>query len=605
VATQPQTSQADHHLEIDRLLRDADQMADNRQSEQMLVLATKAYEQSTAIDYVQGQAHSLCVMGQYNLETHQLETAITQAEKARCLSLNNDDPVIESQAIWVLIRAHFRLADYATVLELVQRRLVLCELLNAKPDHARTVNFLGLMYLTRAMYDEAVPYFKQSLGISQQIEDLVGIARTTINLTVVSIERGDLDNAELYGQLALSVCQQLDEADGIARSYKNLARVSLELGDYEASRERVENAWSYAQKARMMDQILVLRQWADLDIAREDGKAAVERLEQALALAEQTDAIHKQMHIHRSLVDAHRIAGDFETALTHFEHYDTLRERIYNAESEQRISSLEVLHRTEAARRESAYYQSRTQELQIMWEQDRQHFTQLTKMKDDLLSTASHDLKNPLTIILTSVQLIKRIGSVRDERGARHVDIIEAQVERMRSLITNLLDLARLETQDAIHREPVKVYDVMQQCFAHHQPEAQVKHITFSVDVSPVTLMADLDVAQVHQALDNLLSNAIKYTPEGGRVMVTASKEKKSVLCIKVRDSGIGIPKDDLPRIFERFYRVRDDLRRTYEGTGLGLAIVKSIVERHNGKITVGSMPGEGTTFTIKLPLKS
>ena len=241
-------------------------------------------------------------------------------------------------------------------------------------------------------------------------------------------------------------------------------------------------------------------------------------------------------------------------------------------------------------------------EIERLREQDRIYFEKLTAMKDDVMNMASHDLKNPLNNVKTAVSLLRRQGNgTLDEKGEELLRIIENSAEQMKNLISGLLDLAKIETGRAINLQPVKLDKFLDDNMSIFKLAASDKAIDLTFIPLEEDAVVPMDLERMEQVLQNLLSNAIKYTPNGGKVTLTAEITPDSAI-IKVQDTGMGIPPDDLPHLFEKFYRVKNSAHMQVEGTGLGLSIVKSIVENHDGIIKVESELNRGTTFSIHLP---
>lgn len=245
--------------------------------------------------------------------------------------------------------------------------------------------------------------------------------------------------------------------------------------------------------------------------------------------------------------------------------------------------------------------QQQRRELEAMRERDRVYYEKLSEMKDDVLAMTSHDLKNPLNNFKTAVYLLRKHGRIDDPIGETYLDVLDGNVEKMQDLITNMLDLARLETGQALKPRPVALDVFMRGTIQPFKFSAEQKRITLDYQPTADDIQVGIDGERLGQAINNLLSNAIKYTPDGGAVRVATMINGQDWQII-ISDNGIGIPPDALPHIFDKFYRVDEDDHRDQEGTGLGLSIVKSIVEQHGGRISVTSTPKEGTTFTLTLP---
>ena len=228
----------------------------------------------------------------------------------------------------------------------------------------------------------------------------------------------------------------------------------------------------------------------------------------------------------------------------------------------------------------------------------------LERMRQDFVANVSHELKTPLAAIKAYTETLLDSALHDEEVNVRFLHRIEEQADRLNQLILDLLRLARLESgQEVFQHEPLVVAEVLESCVDTHRGRAEAKGLDLAVDLDgcdPATRVV-ADEEAFRQIFDNLIDNAIKYTPEAGRVAVHCGVDG-AVVEISVADSGPGIPRDDLPRIFERFYRVDKARSRELGGTGLGLAIVKHVVQSLGGQVTVESRLGEGTRFRVRLP---
>ena len=232
---------------------------------------------------------------------------------------------------------------------------------------------------------------------------------------------------------------------------------------------------------------------------------------------------------------------------------------------------------------------------------DISHFKILERVKNEFISTASHDLRNPITTISGFAQLLSQAGPL-NERQEDFAQRIQAAAGHMRELVQNLLDLAKMDMGLELKQESLDLNTLLAGIANEFQPQAEAKEQSLSLKEAKGKLEVRGDTLQLQQALRNLVGNAIKYTPVGGSVDLSIQTDE-SQATISVKDTGYGIPADDLPHIFDRFYRVRNEAVKDIEGNGLGLAIVKSIIEKHGGQLNVESEPGKGSCFTIALPL--
>jgi two-component system phosphate regulon sensor histidine kinase PhoR len=228
----------------------------------------------------------------------------------------------------------------------------------------------------------------------------------------------------------------------------------------------------------------------------------------------------------------------------------------------------------------------------------------LENIRRDFVANVSHELKTPITTIKGFVETL-RDGALEDrEHAARFLDIIASNGDRLHAIIEDLLSLSRLEQTEQmaglVRRETVlrHVIDTaMQDCGA----KAASRQVTVTTACDP-DLQLSVNASLIEQAIVNLLDNAINYSKAGSTIHIAASRQGDEVT-VCVQDEGIGIPQEHLPRIFERFYRVDKARSRERGGTGLGLAIVKHIAQVHGGQVSVASTLGEGSTFTLRLPV--
>ncbi len=228
----------------------------------------------------------------------------------------------------------------------------------------------------------------------------------------------------------------------------------------------------------------------------------------------------------------------------------------------------------------------------------------LERMRQDFVANASHELKTPLASIKAYTETLLDWALHDETVNVRFLNRIDEQADRLNQLIMDLLSLARLESgQDVFDHGPLVLAPVIVSRIDSHRDRAEAKHQSLGLDLGPLDqgTMILADEEAIRQILDNLIDNAIKYTPEEGSVRVCCRLHDGNVW-IEVADTGIGIPRDDLPRVFERFYRVDKARSRELGGTGLGLSIVKHLVQSIGGQITVDSRVGAGSKFTVLLP---
>ncbi|HEY0839879.1 MAG TPA: ATP-binding protein, partial [Vulgatibacter sp.] len=224
------------------------------------------------------------------------------------------------------------------------------------------------------------------------------------------------------------------------------------------------------------------------------------------------------------------------------------------------------------------------------------------QVRDDFLSIASHELKTPLTPLSTWLQLVQRRVATGKPIDPSWLVKARNSLDRLAALVNDLLDASRVQARRLTLRfEPVLLNDLVMEQMAAAETLTTKHELVTDVPQEPVRVMGEK--ARLEQVLANLLENAIKYSPRGGTIRVELHADPAHEAVIAVSDSGVGIPKDQIPLLFDRFFRARNISSRSYGGLGLGLYIVHDIVEHHGGRIWVESEVGVGSTFSIALPL--
>jgi len=225
------------------------------------------------------------------------------------------------------------------------------------------------------------------------------------------------------------------------------------------------------------------------------------------------------------------------------------------------------------------------------------------RVRDTFLSTAAHELKTPLTVLLGNIQLLQRRQSrpaSLAEQDERLLGIVGEQAVRLNRLIDVMLDISRLQTgQLTITRTPLDIGALVRRVVDDVRPTV-VRH-TLTCNLLDTALMIEGDELRLEQVFQNLLSNAVKYSPDGGSITVQAERQGERV-CVAVADQGIGIPQANMPKLFERFYRADNVDPQQISGMGIGLYVVRAIVELHGGQIDVVSSEAGGSIFTVALP---
>jgi len=231
------------------------------------------------------------------------------------------------------------------------------------------------------------------------------------------------------------------------------------------------------------------------------------------------------------------------------------------------------------------------------------HELELARMKADFVSTVSHEFKSPLTSIRQIAEMLHAGRVPSDERRQKYYDVLLQQSERLSLLTENVLNFAKMEEgRKEYIFENTDIAPMIQDIVSVFQE--RIRHEGIEIDLTMEESLAPIlaDRPALAQAVNNLIDNAVKYSCESKKVNVSAIVEERN-LVLSVQDFGIGIKSDEIDKVFDRFFRGGDELTRTVKGSGLGLTLVKQIVAAHNGDVSLQSDMGQGSTFTIRIPI--
>ena len=272
--------------------------------------------------------------------------------------------------------------------------------------------------------------------------------------------------------------------------------------------------------------------------------------------------------------------------------------------SRETVETLEILatHAVVAIQNASLY--ERLNQSMGQLEEATERAEELNDLKSSFVSTVSHELRTPLTAIRAYVEaLLESVGSPNVEMQRQFLGVIDDQSLKLRRLIDSVLELSQLESgRFRMSREPFNLITLTDEVVENLRSMAGPKKISIRVESAAPEIVVEADRALLKRVLHNLGSNAVKFTHEGGTVTFRTAMEGRTVR-VQIEDTGIGIPKEEIERIFDKFYQIDSSLSREYPGVGLGLTVSKSIVEWHGGEILAESETGVGSRFTVVLPV--
>ncbi|MCC5806773.1 MAG: hypothetical protein JJU00_10640 [Opitutales bacterium] len=374
-----------------------------------------------------------------------------------------------------------------------------------------------------------------------------------------------------------------------------LALCARKCGDYTAAAEYLDHAEAEAREIdhkRWLTQVLIERgrllateEWSGHDPA-----GARKAYEAAIECSRAINYRDSAAHAHEALADLHEKSGNPAAALQALREANAHRLAFHEAEAERKLASLRALHEVEAAREETARERARNRKLEHLLEE-----------KDAFLSIAAHDLKNPLSALITLVRSMQEEPSLSEETaiGLRE---IEGSVSHMFAIVSNLLDLSRYESGDvAPELADCELSSVLYFAAEALLPVAQRKNIEVSFSFPAEDIPYRADFTMLRQIVDNLVSNALKFSPPETTVQVSLSQHGNSWR-FAVNDEGPGIDAAEQQKLFKRFSRTTNRPTAGEHSSGLGLAIVKRLADLHGASVGVRSTPGKGSVFFVDFP---
>lgn len=511
----------------------------------------------------------------------------------------------------------------------------------AKVDHSQAIALqdIGLIYFEGDDYPRALSYFDQSGEVYS--DDPVLTLTMHNNRAEVLRKQGNHEAASAEYRAALQNARKLESPMLVTRILTNLAMSQADEGKYDAARTSIREA----QRLAAQGEAAGWRPFVDgvsAKLALQQGNIgqAVTMIERAFdgQDLEKTELLYREYHA--AAAQIYERAGNEAEALAHFKAFQRL-------DSEARQTTASTASQLMGARFDFANLKQNQLESDIQLERQKGAFrnalliasaivlalllfgfisirrsrnrvraanNELTvvnveledalKAKTEFLATTSHEIRTPLNGILGMTQVLLTDRTIKPDLRER-IEVVHGAGKTMRALVDDILDVAKIESgRLTVLSEPVDLRGILQDAERLWRGEAETKNVTLSLDVADIPGSIVSDGGRLRQVVFNLMSNALKFTPAGTVALaahITGGDAPQITLTLS--DTGIGIPAGELEKIFEPFHQVEGGTTRQYGGTGLGLAICRKLVEALGGTLTAESIVGEGSVFTVRLPL--
>lgn len=528
--------------------------------------ATEAREVFVRLADDRGVAQCRMIIGHLALERGEWDAALSCYLPALATFERAGDRVRGASAINNVGLVHWRMGNLDAALEYFERAQAIFEDFGDERARGNALNNLGLLEAERGRHAEALVFFESARVLLERADDRNFLANVLANSADSHEALGDLAAARDFNERALRLREEIAHRRGICGSHVALGRVAVRTGEF----------------------------------ARAEASGR-----KALAVAEELGLQKHRADAWHVIADAAEGSGDAAGALAALRAHLDAREVVYSEERARRVAEMQARFDSTQARADVARWR-KTAEENV---RARQRAEDASREQSTTIAMISHEIKNPLgALILAADALIdSRFGNL-SERQRWYVDILRSSASVLESLVSDVLDFARLEAgRLELHSRSFAVLGCLSEVAMVCSAGARDRGLELQLDIQAgVTARVIGDPVRLRQALLNLVGNGVKFTERGTvrlRAERTDAPSGSLGLRIRVEDTGIGMTAEELARIFQPFSQANGLIAERFGGTGLGLAITKRLIEAMGGSITVESTPGQGTAFTVDLVL--
>lgn len=500
----------------------------------------------------------------------------------------------------------------------------------AKANHS-----ISSIYSQMAEYEKASEYSQIALAQFEEISDKNGIAGVYNNMAIIYETKDDFENAIIYYKKALELYSNSSLKRKYAGTLANFGAVNGVIGNYELGIKTIKEAQKI--QIKLNDPFGMAGSWvvlSELYEKSENYEQAIETALKGLTIAQENNynrwIIKSSMYLARN----HAALKNYEKAYQYSQLLNVTKQKTYNEQKARIMTEMETKYQSEKKEQEIVALEQQKQTadfrrntylasglllvtiLFLLYNQQRQKSKknrllfekehEVAQMKSNFFSNVSHEFRTPLTLILGPIKILK--SGIKKAKMDYQLDVMERNANRLLLLINQLLDLAKLEAGSHIlSLNESDIVSVIKGVTMSFESKAEVKKIELAVTTDRDYLQVYFDREKIETILINLITNSFNFTPDKGKINVSLEViediQGKEQCKIVVKDSGKGIPNEDIDTIFNRFYQSSNHQDGQYDGSGIGLALTKELVELHKGSISASSKEDEGTEITVMLPL--
>lgn len=508
---------------------------------------TAAHKIALKIKDKELEAKTLNNFGRIYRSLGELSNALQNFEAALEINENSGNELLQTINLTNISNLYYDLGDYDTALEYVQKCVPIFEKYNSTTRLIDANNTLGDIYFKQQKYPKALDYFKKNQALSDP--DSPNRALADSGVGKVLFKMNSIDEAKANLMRSYELAQKLDNYESEIAANFYIGNLELSLGNY---------------------------------------RSALKHLEESYELANDAMRKHDLMNIHESLSSLYDHMGNIPKAFYHIKEYEKLKEEIFQQATLNKLRNLQIKSQIEVAKKEK--------EIAI----------QAAQLKQQFMANMSHEIRTPMNAIVGMTRLLMDKDPKPEQR--KYLNAIKQSADSLLIIINDILDFSKIEAgKIIIEHVEFSLSDIINVLKEMMTIKAKEKNLAFDFiiqDNIPDYYIGD--VTRINQILINLIGNALKFTEHGSVKVFIKIKpivNQTTTIQFDIQDSGIGISKEYVDKIFESFTQAGTDTARKFGGTGLGLTISKQLVDLMNGKIEVESEPNIGTTFSVALPI--
>jgi signal transduction histidine kinase/CheY-like chemotaxis protein/HPt (histidine-containing phosphotransfer) domain-containing protein len=555
--------------------------------ERALIMAEEIVERSEAIHYPAGIGNGLNHKGACYWLIGEYEDGLDELTAALAIAEETKNKELEAKVLNNFGRIYRELGDIATALRHFEDSLEINEAMGNELNLTINLTNISNLYYDLGDYDTALEYAVKCLPIFERYEDSTRLVSIYTTLGNIYFKKDMFEESLRYFEYIRNSTEE--DTTGRVLADSGIGKVYYRMHDYENAKKFLTLALEKAKEVNNPETEIIAsfylgRLYMDQHIFRK----ALEYLIQASNLAQEYLRRQDMLSIHEALSDLYDKMGDIPKAFHHLKAYEKLKEEIFQQATLNKLRNLQVKSQIEVAKKEKEVAE------------------RTATLKQQFMANMSHEIRTPMNAIVGITRLLLEKNPKPEQ--LTYLNAIRKSADNLLVIINDILDLSKIEAgKIVIEQTDFSLREVIENIRDIMQLKAEEKNLQFEVSVDdsiPDRLIGD--PTRLNQILINLIGNAVKFTEQGYVKLVCTTERvdtKELRMVFKVIDTGIGISQEYVQRIFDSFTQAGTDTARKYGGTGLGLTISKQMVDLMHGKISVDSVLGEGTTFTVVIPL--